>query len=141
MKYLNDLIVSSLLLIFTTGCNSIFPPKYESNQFMQLVKIHTHIESILPQCKYPVIVEQKLHLLRWETKVFNTYSLYLPRNDEIYQISEILLSNIDQMLARYTSNNTPSETYCQLKSQQLLTNITNTLQTIGNLQIIQTHEQ
>ena len=127
--------VLSLLavVLIVSGC-SLLPPNYDNNEYLQFARLETHSRFLREECVYPILVRNRLDQMLWDAELLNSYSFFLPRNSDIFEISKILAEDVREMMARYDDGEAPSITYCKIKSKAFTTKARRALESIGNMQ-------
>jgi hypothetical protein len=127
-------ILSALaLVVILSGC-SLLPPNYDNNEYMQFARLETHSRFLREECVDPVLVRNRLDLMLFDAELLNSYSFFLPRNSEIFEISKILATDVREMMDRYDDGEAPSITYCKIKSKAFTTKARRALESIGDMQ-------
>ena len=134
MKSIIVLYVCFLLI----GC-SLIPPKYDNNEYYILARLETHSRFLKDECLSPNKVKNRLATMIFDAKLLNSYAFFLPRNSEVFEISKILEQDVTEMIARYKQQ-PPSSTYCKLKAAIFTKKARRALQSIGNLQSIESYQ-
>lgn len=117
--------------VFAAGC-SLLPPEYDNNEYELLARVEATARVINQRCDNTEYVRQKIHTLVDDAEVLYTYSFYIPRNTEVFQIAEILRDDARQIEKQYNEGQ-PSEIYCKLKTRAIVDKTMQALETIGNL--------
>jgi len=127
--------VLSLLavVLIVSGC-SLLPPNYDNNEYLQFARLETHSRFLREECVDPILVRNRLDQMLWDAELLNSYSFFLPRNSDIFEISKILAEDVREMMARYDDGEAPSITYCKIKSAAFTTKARRALESIGNMQ-------
>lgn len=127
-------ILSTLAIVLVLSGCSLLPPNYDNNEYMQFAKLETHSRFLREECVDPVLVRNRLDKMLWDSELLNSYSFFLPRNSEIFEISIILADDVREMMARYDDGEAPSITYCKIKSKAFTTKARRALESIGDMQ-------
>ena len=72
--------------------------------------------------------------MAWDAELLTSYSFFLPRNSEIFEISKILADDVREMIDRYDDGEVPSVTYCKIKAKAFTTKARRALVSIGDMQ-------
>ena len=112
---------------------SILPPKYDANEYMILAQLETHSRFMKTECSDPIKVRARLDDMMFNVELLSTYAFFLPRNSETFEISKILVEDIQEMSERYDDGDAPSTTYCKLKSRTFIEKARRVLTSIGKL--------
>lgn len=133
MRLLTTLLIAFLL----AGCASIFPPKYDTNQFQLLVRLSVRADHAIQLCEKGAIRAQ-FETMDIYTDELVTMSKYLPDNAETHEIAQILDKDIDEIIKRYETAeagiNWPSPAYCKGKMKIFKKKVDRTLEAIGKTQ-------
>lgn len=121
-----------LIAILASGC-SLIPPSYDNNEYLQFAKLETHARFLHTECSDPVKVRARLNEMHFEVEVLTSYSFYLPRNSDIFEVTKILTQDVKEMSKRYDDGNAPSSMYCKLKSKTITTKARRALVSVGKL--------
>jgi len=130
---MKTLVLVLLGAIVVTSC-SIFPPKYDNNEYQLLVELEVASRRIKENCSDPNTIRQYLESMAHSTEILNTYSFYLPNNTDLFEISKILVHDIQEMKGRYNDGKKPSEIYCKLKAETLTAKVRRALEGFGKTQ-------
>ncbi len=128
MKALTSIIV--VAAIFIAGCN-MFPPKFDENEYLLLSRLETHARMLHDECSEPDQVRARIHQLVEDAEVLTTYTFYIPKNTEVFEISKILRDDTREFERRYADGKEPSITYCRLKAQVFIEKVRATLEAVG----------
>lgn len=126
------LIITLALISLLSGC-SLTPPKFDNNEYYIVARIDAISKLMHDECDNRQRVEQYIEQLKLESQTLSTYTFYLPHHTDLFEISKILVEDVDELSAKYQQNKEPSLEYCKLKTQSISLKVRRTLQTIGNL--------
>lgn len=122
-------IAAIALSILVAGCGLI-PQKYDNNEYELLARLETNASIINERCDDTAFVESRLPDLEFDARLLNSYTLYIPRNTDVYQISNILRDDVNEFKAQYEKGEaTPS--YCKIKTKLFLKKVRDTLEAVA----------
>lgn len=127
-------ILTVFAVVILAGCSTIFPPNYDNNEYYIFARLETHSRFLRNECSDAELVKARLDKMLFDAELLNSYSFFLPRNSEIFEVSKILATDVREMLQRYQGEKPPSVTYCKIKSKAFTTKSRKALETVGNLQ-------
>jgi len=131
-KTIRTLVIASV--IFLVGCAAILTPKFDENEYLLLSRLETHARMLHDECSNPDQVRTRIHQLVEDAEILTTYTFYIPRNTEVFEISKILRDDTREFEKRYADGKTPSITYCKLKAQTFIDKVRSTLEAVGQKQ-------
>jgi len=120
----------SLVLAFAVTACSFFPQVYDNNEYQLLAQLETSVQLIGENCPTPDVVRTYLPRLVYDAELLHTYTFYIPRNSEVFQMASILKDDVRQFEKRY-KDNTPSTLYCKLKSKTFLAKVRSALSAVA----------
>ncbi len=130
-KHITALVVASALFLASCG---LIPPKFDENEYLLLSRLESHARMLHDECPKPDKVRVRIHQLVEDAEVLTTYTFYIPKNTEVFEISKILRDDTREFEDRYADGKTPSITYCRLKAQTFITKVRDTLKAVGQKQ-------
>jgi len=125
-------VVTVVLLV--SSCASLLPPAYDNNEYFLFSKLETHSRFLRAECPFPEQVRDRLDLMLFDSEHLNSYTFFLPRNSDIFEISKILAVDVREMMDRYDDGEAPSTVYCKIKSKAFTAKARRALESIGNMQ-------
>ena len=131
-KTITILVAAAFLLL--TSCAAIMTPKFDENEYLLLSRLETHARMLHDECPDPDQVRVRIHQLVEDAEVLTTYTFYIPRNTEVFEISKILRDDTREFEDRYADGKVPSITYCRLKAQTFIKKVRETLEAVGQKQ-------
>lgn len=107
------LFLSAVLITFLTGCYTL-PQSYDNNEYEMLVRFSVKTELMKEQCSNAneELFIKMFDRLREEIMVIERYTKYTPQNEEVYNVTKILLEDVDSQV---NGTNIYNETYCNRK--------------------------
>ncbi len=122
------------VVVFVSACASLLPPTYDNNEYFLFSKLETHSRFLRLECPDPKQVRDRLDLMLFDVEHLNSYTFFLPRNSEVFEISKILAIDVREMMDRYDNGEAPSTVYCKIKSKAFTAKARRALESIGNMQ-------
>ena len=125
-----------IIIVFTallTSCVVATPPTFDSNEYWLYAQLETHSRFLQEECVDAEKVKQRLPKMLFIAQQLSAYTFYLPNNHEVYWATKTITEDITQLAQKYQGDNTPTATYCKLKSSIITTNTRDVLRSIGAL--------
>lgn len=132
----SNLVALTLSLALTLGGCSLLPPDYDSGEYMIFSRLETSARFLANECDDTAAVRARLASMHYDAELLQTYTFFLPRNSDTFEISKILSEDVREMDSRYADGEAPSVTYCKLKSKQFVTKARRALEAVGKLKTV-----
>lgn len=132
MNYIKPLILACGLSVIVS-CGWMTPPPFDTTEYALLVELETHARFLETECANSNYAEMRLNDMLFIAEQLNTYTYYLPDNEELYEATLVVVEDVEQMSEKYTATETPSVGYCQMKTKIILANVHTILETLGKL--------
>lgn len=115
-----------------TGC-SVFPQYYDNNEYELLARLETSVRLIQEDCSARERVMERLPTLVADAELLHTYTFYIPRNTEVFDMVNILRDDVRQFETQY-KNGTDNTLYCKLKTKTFLEKVRSALSAVAKKQ-------
>lgn len=112
-----------------TAC-SMVPQYYDNNEYELLARLETTVRLMQDDCSNPTVVNSMLPTLIADAELLHTYTFYIPRNTEVYQMADILRDDVRQFEAQYDSGGR-NHLYCKLKTKTFLVKVRRVLEAVA----------
>lgn len=123
-----------LPLIFTLSLTvascSMVPQYYDNNEYELLARLETSVELISRSCADEEEVLKFMSTLLYNAELLDTYTFYIPRNTEVYEMAKILNEDVQEFKAQYDQGKATS-LYCKLKSKAFLAKVRTALESVA----------
>lgn len=126
----------TLGLALTLSSCGLMPPDYDSGEYMVFARLETHARFLANECDDSDAVRARLAKMHFDAELLQTYTFFLPRNSDVFEISKIMAEDVREMDSRYADGEAPNITYCKLKSKQFVTKARRALEAVGKLQTV-----
>lgn len=115
-------------IIALSGCT--LTPTYDNNEYELLARLETSIRLIQEDCGVREKVVQRLPVVVSDAELLHTYTFYIPKNTEVFEIATILRDDIRQFESHYEKG-TDSPIYCKLKTKTFLEKVRLSLEAVA----------
>lgn len=122
-------IVSLVFALALTSC-SLLPQVYDNNEYQLLAQLETRIQLVNEQCSDTDTVRSHIPHLVYDAELLHTYTFYIPKDTEVFEMSTILRDDVRQFEERY-QNGVPSLAYCKLKTKTFLLKVRTALKAVA----------
>lgn len=129
----NVLIIAIALLL--TGCNtfnSFLVAKYDTNEYELINWIRTTAELSVETCNNNELSKQNFVTLYRGSLEFKNFTQYLRRNSDTYDLATNLHLLVNQGVDMYATNETVSQTFCELSLDQVATSAETIQKVLGD---------
>lgn len=121
-------ILSIALVIGLTGC--AMPQVYDNNEYGLLAGLETSVRLTQEDCGDNEAIANAIPALVREAELLTTYTFYIPKNSDVYEMSKILRDDIREFEAQYEKGD-GNPLYCKLKTKQFIIKARDVLETVG----------
>lgn len=125
------ILIASLALL--TSCGWMIPPPFDTNEYGLYAELETHSRFLRTECVDPDKASKRVYEMLFVVEQLSTYTYYLPDNVEMYEATSIIAENIIQLAQKYSGDETPSVSYCELKSKIITSDTRDVLESLGDL--------
>ena len=125
------LIIFATILVLLSGCASFFPAEYDNNEYYILAKLETDVKLVKEMCavSQQAVENEILGLVR-SAELLHTYTFYIPRNTDVYNMATILKNDIREFEKNYAEGK-GNTLYCKLKTSVFLKKVRITLKAVA----------
>lgn len=124
-KTLTTIIFAALV----TGCSAM-PQYYDNNEYELLARIETTTRLIQENCGDSTKVMNFVPTLVEDSELLDTYTQFVPRDEEAHKIAHILKGDARELESQYKKG-TDNPTYCKLKTEALLVKVRSALTAVA----------
>ena len=118
-----------LLALLLAGCGFL-APTFDPNEYNQFVNMHSNMVFLKSECGTDYFTTA-LVAVKWDSAHLVTYTSHIVNNDEIAGMAKIIDGDVLELHARNATG--MSQTYCELKADQLIIKLDRAMDAIGNL--------
>ena len=113
------ILIMASLTLFLSAC-SLFPQKYDNNEYLMLVRFAVITKSLETQCRkgIPTRIPSLVNSLHMQAQVLDIYTKNIPNNKEVAEVAQILHKDVEQLIASLKKSGF-SFRYCELKAKLL----------------------
>jgi len=127
---MNKILLTVLLTITLSAC-SLFPAKYDNNEYQMLVNLVVSTEELLLSCNgNGEITKALLPQLQKDARALEIYTKYSPRNKNVNNVAKILADDIREIIRHYKRKG-HSKSYCGIKADFLHQKALRILEAVG----------
>lgn len=126
---MKKILISMTVALFLMGCQ-LFPQVYDNNEYELLARLETSVRLIQDDCKDADKVIEQLPTLIADAELLHTYTFYIPRNTEVYEMVNILRDDVREFEAQYEKGK-GNQLYCKLKTKAFLLKVRRSLEAVA----------
>lgn len=123
------ILISVLCL---SGCSIIFPPKYDTNEYLLITNIRTDAELSIRDCESYRLSKFNFSKLHGMSSLFINFSEHLPRNYRTFQMAAKLMLILDRSNELYQENPIVSSDFCKAMLSEVSEAANEIQQAVGN---------
>ncbi len=128
---MNKVILAMVLTLGLTSC-SLFPTEYDNNEYEMLARLEANVSMIHEDCSTE-FVNERTPMLEYDVRTLHSYTFYIPRNTEVFNIINILKQDVLEFKKQYDIGK-GNKTYCKLKTKIFLEKVRDTMKAVANKQ-------
>lgn len=125
MKLLGIVLIALLL----SSC--ALTSQYDNNEYELLARLETSVRLVSEHCSTPERVKTYIPDMIQDSELLTTYTFYIPKNTDVYQMSVILRDDIREFEAQYEKD-AATTLYCKLKTKTFLTKVRTALDAVAS---------
>ena len=129
---MKTILLTVILTLGITAC-SLLPAKYDNNEYELLARLEAITSMINEECDNIEFVKSHIPMLEVNVRTLHSYTFYIPRNDDVYEIVDILKGDVLEFKSQY-ENDKGNKTYCTLKTKIFLKKIRDTMEVVAKKQ-------
>jgi hypothetical protein len=128
-------ILSALLLsVSLSGCaiyEAYMMTGFDSSEYLLITEIRTDAQRYKDECADESTSKQNAVSIDKKTKLFESYSEYIPHNKNVITASKELNNISKGLVERYRTGPSVSPTFCKIKFESIEKNAVKMQETIG----------
>lgn len=128
---MKKMIAGLVLVLAITGC--ALPQKYDNNEYELLARLETTVRLMSDDCDDPQLVTNRLPVLINDAELLHTYTFYIPKNTEVFDMATILRDDVREFETQYEKGEA-KPLYCKLKTKAFLTKVRRSLEAVAKKQ-------
>ena len=121
--------ITALLLLGLAGC-AMIPQQYDNNEYELLARLEARTVIINENCDNEDVVKSHIEALDFDARTLHSYTFYIPRNTEVFEIAEILKNDTKEFKDQYDAGK-GNATYCGLKTKIFLKKVRDTMEAVA----------
>ncbi len=129
---MKKLLLTITLAVGISGC-SVMPQYYDNNEYELLARLETSVRLIQEDCAKPEEVVEQLPTLIHDAELLHTYTYYIPKNTEVFDMATILKDDVREFEAQYEKG-AGNTLYCKLKTKAFLEKVRLSLDAVAKKQ-------
>ena len=123
------LIAAIALTLALTGCG-LLPATYDNNEYLLLSRLEANVVMINEVCGNAELVESRIPDLEYDVRTLHSFTFYIPRNTDVYEIVDILKGDVIEFKEQYEKGK-GNKTYCTLKTKIFLEKVRSTMEAVA----------
>ena len=123
-------IAAIALTLWLTGCG-LLPATYDNNEYLLLAQLEANTVMINKSCDDNAYVESRIPDLEYDVRTLHSFTFYIPRNTDVYDIVDILQGDVLEFKEQYEKGK-GNKTYCTIKTKIFLEKIRETMEAVAN---------